>query len=150
MKTKHRISPSSFDSEELTALLHTLSCEHMPRLVNEHGEECLLPKELFNTIVNILNSMKQGLTILLMPEDETLTTQAAANRLGVSRQFFINLLENGDIPFHKVGTHRRVILKDLITHEQKRAVEQKKRLRNISKAITEAGHDDDDFPTTTR
>ena len=94
--------------------------------------------------------MKQGSTIVLTPEDETLTTQAAANQIGVSRQFFIGLLEKGQIPFHKVGTHRRVLLKDLLDYDKKRVKEQKERIRKLSQEVSDAGHYDDDFPTTTR
>jgi excisionase family DNA binding protein len=150
MKTRNRLSPSSFEPAELDRLLATLNGAQTPRLVNEHGEECPLPKELFDTMVRTLNLMKQGSTIILTPEDETLTTQAAANQLGISRQFFIGLLEGGHIPFHKVGTHRRVLLKDLIDYDKKRVREQKERIRKLSQEVSEAGHYDDDFPTTTR
>lgn len=150
MKTRNRLSPSSFEPAELDCLLATLTGSQMPRLVNEHDEECPLPKELFDTIVTTLNLMKQGATIILTPEDETLTTQAAANQIGVSRQFFIGLLESGEIPFHKVGTHRRVLLKDLLEYDQKRVRDQKERIRKLSQQVSDAGHYDDDFPTTTR
>lgn len=150
MKTSNRLNPSSFKPSELEKLLHTLSDSQMPRLVNEHGEECPLPHDLFNMLVTILNKMKQGSTILLMPEDETLTTQAAANQLGISRQFFIKQLESGEIPFHKVGTHRRIMLKDLTEYDKKRVTEQKIQIRKLSKDISDAGKYDDDYPTTTR
>ena len=57
--------------------------------------------------------MKKGRTVVLVPKDETCTTQAAADLLGVSRPFLVRLLEEGKIPFHHAGTHRKVKLNDL-------------------------------------
>lgn len=61
----------------------------------------------------------------LRPVEDTFTTQAAANFLGMSRQYFVTLLEAGQIPFHRVGTHRRVYFKDLRQYSQKRDAEQR-------------------------
>lgn len=56
----------------------------------------------------------------MMPVDENFTTQAAANHLGVSRQHLVDLLEQGKMPFHRAGTHRRIAFKDLLEYEDKR------------------------------
>lgn len=61
----------------------------------------------------IVLALKEGKPIILIPETESITTQAAADFLGVSRPFLIELLNQNRIPHHRVGTHRRIYLKDL-------------------------------------
>lgn len=86
-----------------------------------------------------------GRAIIMMPEDETFTTQAAANFLGVSRQHLVNLLEDGKIDFHYVGTHRRVKFKDLKVYKDKRDGRRRKGLDKLFKEVFKAGKYDTSY-----
>ena len=72
-------------------------------------------------------------------EDETFTTQAAANFLGMSRQFFVDLLEKGEISHHRVGSHRRVYFKDLLDYQRERDQKRHEGLKRLFHEINEAG-----------
>lgn len=76
--------------------------------------------------------------MVLLPENEELTTQAAANQLGTSRPYVVKLLEEGGIPFHMVGSHRRVYLKDLLAYQKRRDLERREALDSLNQALLDA------------
>jgi len=78
----------------------------------------------------------------MLPEDEAFTTQAAADYLGMSRPFLIGLLEKGEIPFHYVGSHRRVLFRDLTNYENNRDVARREGMGQLFQKVQEAGLDD--------
>ncbi|KAA2239969.1 helix-turn-helix domain-containing protein [Chitinophaga agrisoli] len=80
-----------------------------------------VPKSAMIIFLKILNRMAEGDSFALFLSDDNadLSTQQGADLLGVSRPHIVSLLEQGEIPFHKVGTHRRIHLKDLIAYNKK-------------------------------
>src|SRR5690606_27183068 len=106
---------------------------------DEHGNRTLIPEVLFTHLARIIRLMSERKAIVMMPEDEAFTTQAAANYLGMSRQHLVGLLEKGEIHFHRVGTHRRVTFKDLLEYEKKRDKKRRESLDRLSDAVDQAG-----------
>jgi excisionase family DNA binding protein len=83
--------------------------------------------------------MRRKEVVFLMHENETFTTQAAANFLGVSRQYLVRLLESGALPFHLAGTHRRVFFRDLLQYRQQRSQKRRATLDAMTSDLVEAG-----------
>lgn len=82
-----------------------------------------LPKGAMALLVDILREMAEGHAVQIVPVQAELTTQEAANMLNVSRPHMVKLLEQGKLPFHKTGRHRRVLFADLIAFKRQREQE---------------------------
>lgn len=75
------------------------------------------PEGVDHLIRTVLNMVAQGKDIGVSLIEGDCTTQEAADILGVSRTFFIKLLQQGSIPYYKVGRQRRVQRKDLLKYD---------------------------------
>ncbi|MBC3767682.1 helix-turn-helix domain-containing protein [Neptunicella marina] len=95
------------------------SFDERVQFLDEKGEQVVLPAAALELLKNILVQMAQGNAITLVPVHAELTTQQAAEMLNMSRPFFVKLLESGEIPFSKKGTHRRVLFSDVQTYKQR-------------------------------
>lgn len=82
-------------------------------------EEIELPRELIAVLRQTVEAMRAGRAVSIVPVDMKLTTQEAADHLGVSRPTLVRLLESGKIPFEKINSHRRVYLQDLLTYQER-------------------------------
>ena len=85
---------------------------------NEPDESISIPVSAFYLLNSILQEMANGNAVTLIPVHAELSTQQAAQILNVSRPFLIEQLEKEAIPYRKVGTHRRVMFKDLMEYKQ--------------------------------
>jgi excisionase family DNA binding protein len=83
--------------------------------------------------------MSHGQAVTLVPDNQVVTTQRAATILGMSRPFFIKLLEAGVMAHHRVGNQRRVYLRDVLSYARKRDEERKAALDRLSKNAMETG-----------
>ncbi len=136
---QNRLDPSIIDRKALDRLVAAFSQPGHVALIDQQGNRTELPEPIYRHLMRILRLIKEGNAVVILPEAETFTTQAAANFLGMSRQFFVNLLEKKEIPFHRVGAHRRVCFKDLLEYQQSRDTNRAKTLDELAAEVEKAG-----------
>jgi excisionase family DNA binding protein len=106
------------------------------------GDDALVvPRQAAVMLAQILGFLATGQGVTVTPSNAMLTTQQAADFLNVSRPYLIKLLEAGEIPFEKVGTHRRVAFGELM--EYKRRDDQER--RRAADELTELGQELGEF-----
>ncbi|MFN8733770.1 MAG: helix-turn-helix domain-containing protein [Hyphomonadaceae bacterium] len=88
--------------------------------VDQPPTEVTLTPGLSALLIELLRHLGQGDAVTLVPISQQLTTQQAADILNVSRPFLINILERGDLPFERVGRHRRIKAEDLFEYKRSR------------------------------
>ena len=76
--------------------------------------------------------MAEGKTISIVPSNSEVSTQQAADMLNVSRPHLIKLLEAKKIPFNKVGSHRRILLKDIMEYKEQLAKQREAQRRRLT------------------
>ena len=103
------------------------------KLVTPQGSEIRLPHSILKVLMEVVHEMARGNAVRVMPIHAELTTQQAAELLNVSRPFLVSLLEQGEIKYRKVGTHRRILLEDLIVYKDRRDRERLSALDELAK-----------------
>jgi excisionase family DNA binding protein len=121
--------------QALNRLLH----KGRAALVSASGEKVEFPDTLYEVLTRVVEIMSRGQAVTLVPDNQVVTTQRAAAILGMSRPFFIKLLEAGVMAHHRVGNQRRVYLRDVLSFARKRDEERKGALDRLSRNALEAG-----------
>jgi excisionase family DNA binding protein len=89
--------------------------------VKEDAEESvIINPQMARLLLDVMDYVKKGQAITLVPVDNYLTTQQAADILNVSRPYLIKVLEAGHLPHHKLGRHRRILAHDLFAYRDRR------------------------------
>jgi len=101
--------------------------------VQDEGRYLEIPPKAFSLLYDILSNMAEGKSVTLIPSDSEVSTQQAADMLNISRPHIVKLLEDGLIPFKKVGSHRRIQLKDLMKYEKALKANREKQLDILAK-----------------
>jgi excisionase family DNA binding protein len=107
----------------------------LPFKITRDGEEVRveLPPAIGRLVLDLLSHVARGEMVTFVPYEAELTTQKAADLLNVSRPFLTKLLESGEIPFHKVGAHRRVRVTDLLAYKARRDARREKALEELQR-----------------
>jgi excisionase family DNA binding protein len=108
-----------------------------PYLLGSDGQRVDLPDSAFEALRIIIEAMAAGQSITLVPHDKELTSQEAADILHVSRPHLIKLLDRGELPFHRVGTHRRIKIDDVLAYRDRRDAQREEALGELARLSEE-------------
>ncbi|HLO87345.1 MAG TPA: helix-turn-helix domain-containing protein [Nostocaceae cyanobacterium] len=101
--------------------------------------EITLPQSVYQALSHIVNLMASGKAVSIIYYSHELTTQQAADLLNVSRPYLIKLLEQGEIPYNTVGTHRRVPFDELMKYKKQRDTKRSELLQQLIELTEEEG-----------
>jgi excisionase family DNA binding protein len=136
-KAEQEVAMTSYDA--LAAVLAQLKDDNPEIEIEETKERIKIPLNVLKLLAQMLKTMSEGKPFSLVPMATEVTTQKAAEILGCSRPHFVKLLEEGKIPFTKVGKHRRIKFDDVMTYRKRMKRKQKQHLIDIMKADEELG-----------
>ncbi len=129
---ERKVPISDGDRQEIEQLYDAMR-RGKAKLVGPDGQARLLPHSLYSFLVELIGLLNEGKSVYIVQNQANLTTVEAAAMLGVSRQFLVNILVKGEIPYHLVGTHRRIYAQDLLAYKSKRDQDRRKILRDLAK-----------------
>ena len=133
--------PSSEDAtlarESARRLSNVLQTRAHAQQIDFHDEKggvrtLSVPTSALRLLLEALTEIGQGNAVSIVSMHAELTTQETADVLNVSRPFVVQLLERGEIPFHKIGTHRRVRYRDVIDYKNRIDEQRRKALAELA------------------
>lgn len=128
---------------QVEAVLQAERATGTVRIIGTSGEDVAIPASLLHVLRQAAHYLAQDKLVSVVPLNKELTTQQAADILNVSRPYMVRLLEEGALPFTKIGTHRRVRFDDLMQYKQRRDAERRQGLAELTQMSQEFGLDED-------
>lgn len=117
------------------AVASALTSKGLPFSVSHDGDQTKveLSASLGQLLLDLLTHVARGEMVTFVPYGAELSTKQAADILNVSRPFLVKLLETKTIPYHKVGSHRRISAEDVLKYKANRDAERGKGLEELQR-----------------
>lgn len=132
---EHTVLPTdeTGDAAALQLLAAMLSSDTPVTLSTEGGHESgPIPESVREVLRQAVAALVDHKAVTVSEQNTVLTTQEAAELLGVSRPTLVRLLESNAIPFSKPNRHRRVLLEDLLAYQRRAAQERRATLDEMT------------------
>ncbi len=136
-RREQKIAQENLDAVEKIVQKHDAAQKPIEIEITGEKTHIKIPPTAFRFLNMVLQLMAKGKAITIIPTDTEISTQQAAEMLNVSRPHIVKLLEKEELPYHKVGTHRRIKLKDLEEYREKMDKKRRKLLEELAKQAQE-------------
>jgi excisionase family DNA binding protein len=97
------------------------------------GDPMAVPSAALSIFSQVIRDLAAGRRVMLVQDGATMTTQETATMLNVSRPHLVKMLDEGIIPSHLVGTHRRVLMEDVLAYRSQRSKDRQDALGRIAR-----------------
>jgi excisionase family DNA binding protein len=144
------VPPTTEDSVKARQAVEVIERDY-PTVPPQHLSLCVdherieVPRSVFTLIKDILHAMADGLAVSILPCTMKVSTQQAAEFLNVSRAYVCELLETGKLPYEPIGTHRRIMLKDLLALRAEHEKEHRRAMVFLAEQDRELGLEEAEF-----
>jgi len=108
-------------------------------LVESNGKEFSIPESAYPVLHQVIQIIASGETVSVIPQKREVTTQEAAELLNVPRPYLIKLLEEGKIPYTKVGLHQYIRYEDVMAYKKQRDTQRREGLRELTQFLQDEG-----------
>jgi len=136
-KNEQKVAIDSYIA--LSNVLPRLSKEYTEIEIEETHAKIKIPLKALKLLNDVLKAMSEGKPISILPIETEVTTQKAVEILGCSRPHIIKLIEAGEIPFTKVGKHRRILFEDVLKYKEQMKEQQRQHIIDIMNFDEEIG-----------
>ena len=136
---EHEVEQAKESSRTLAKYVNADRVQLSIKGSNSASDDFVLPGIVMQMLLDILSETSKGNAISVIPYHAELSTQEAASILNVSRPHLVKLLEQGQISFHKTGSHRRVFAEDVIEYKRKIDSDRKQSLDDLAELTQELG-----------
>jgi excisionase family DNA binding protein len=134
-----RIAKTSVDRLRKASQKLSQRAKYIEITLQHSNHPLRLPNKAISLLSTIITNMAAGKSMAIILSDTNIGTQEAANYLDVSRPHVVRLLEKGEIPFSKAGTHRRIKISDLVAYQKKMKATRRKQLNFLAQQAQELG-----------
>ncbi len=138
LEHERTVLPPEQPIDELSDLLGRTDAESVT-ISRADGEHMVLPRAIFDALREVVDAMTRGKAVVIAPVHQLLTTQDAADLLGISRPTLVKLLEEGEIPYDRPGRHRRVRLVDVLDYRSSRSTQRREALDRMVEIAEQSG-----------
>ncbi len=136
-KKERQLAHETYDA--LTEVLKRLKSDRADFTIKETKQTVEISAAAIKLLQEIVKLISEGNMVNIVPIAAEVSTQTAADILGVSRPYVVKILENGEIPFTKTGRHRRIKLNDVMRHKKKMIDQQREALDEMVALSQEYG-----------
>jgi len=126
---------STSEAEQAAVVAGALAGGRLVVVPAGDGDPVDVPPSAVDLFREVLDHLRRGERVRVVPDDVEITTQQAADLLNVSRPYLVGLVDRGEIPSRKVGSRRRLRLADVLLY---REVDLARRRRAVDELAAEA------------